>query len=177
MKKIILSMATLLVLAVSAVAVPASWQIAGKYTIRFTGGGEVGGIFKTLKGDVVFDEQNPATSHFALGIDVASINTGNGLMNTHAKSADWFDAAKYPIIKFTSKKIEKAGAAYKVTGDLEIHGVKKEVTLPFTFNSKGSAATFTAKFTINRNDFHIGKAGGEVDENIKLDIMVPVVKK
>ena len=98
-------------------------------------------------------------------------------MNTHAKSAEWFDAGKYPTIRFTSKKIVKNGAAYSVSGDLEIHGVKKEVTLPFTFQNKGTTGTFNGTFTVNRSDYHVGKPGGDVDEKIKLDVMVPVVKK
>jgi polyisoprenoid-binding protein YceI len=178
MKKLIISTATLLSMAaVFAFAPATNWQISDKYNIRFTGGGEVGGIFKTFKGAVVFDENNLAAANFDLSIDVASINTGNGLMNTHAKSAEWFDAAKYPVIRFTSKKITKAGAGYQVTGDMEIHGVKKEMTLPFSFQNKGATATFNGTFTVNRSDFHIGKPGGDVDENIKLDVMVPVVKK
>jgi len=116
------------------------------------------------------------SASFDLTIDVASINTGNGLMNTHAKSAEWFDAAKYPVIRFTSKKIVKSGAGYQVTGDLEVHGVKKEMTLPFTFQNKGATATFNGSFIVNRNDFHIGKPGGDVDENIKLEVSVPVKK-
>jgi polyisoprenoid-binding protein YceI len=177
MKRLIFSMATLLLLAaVFAFVPPANWQVSDKYNIRFTGGGEVGGIFKIFKGSIVFDENNLAAANFNLTIDVASINTGNGLMNTHAKSAEWFDAGKYPVIRFTSKKIVKSGPGYQVTGDMEMHGVKKELTLPFSFQNKGAAATFNGTFTINRSDFHIGKPGGDVDENIKLDVMVPVVK-
>lgn len=170
-------MATLLSLAAVFAFAPAqNWQIADKYTVRFTGGGEVGGIFKTLKGTIVFDEQNPAASNIDLSIDVASINTGNGLMNTHAKGADWFDAGKYPVIHFKSKKVAKSGAGYTVTGDMEMHGVKKEMTLPFTFQNKGTTGVFSTKFVVNRSDFHIGKPGGDVEENIKLDLMVPVKK-
>ena len=178
MKKAFFSLAALFSLATVLAFAPASnWQIADKYTVRFAGGGEVGGIFKTLKGTIVFDEQNLAASNFAISIGVASINTGNALMNTHAKSDEWFDAAKYPEIKFTSKKIVKAGSAFQVTGDMEIHGVKKELTLPFSFQNKGATGTFSGTFTINRSDFHIGKPGGDVEENIKLDVMIPVVKK
>jgi len=178
MKKLILSIATLLTFsAMFAIAGPANWQIADKYSIRFTGGGEVGGIFKTMKGTIVFDEQTPAGSHFELSIAIASVNTGNGLMNTHIKSAEWFDAGKYPEIKFTSTKIEKTATGYVATGDMDIHGVKKTLSLPFTFQSKGNAGTFAAKFQIYRNDFHLGKPGGEVDDNIKVDISVPVAKK
>ncbi len=178
MKKVFFSMAALLSLATVLAFAPASnWQIADKYTVRFAGGGEVGGIFKTLKGTIAFDEQNLAASNFAISISVASINTGNALMNTHAKSDEWFDAAKYPEIKFTSKKIVKAGNAFQVTGDMEIHGVKKELTLPFSFQNKGATGTFSGTFTINRSDFHIGKPGGDVEGNIKLDVMIPVIKK
>ena len=178
MKKLIFSIAPLfLLLAVFAFAPASNWQIGDKYNIRFSGGGEVGGIFKTMKGSVVFDEQNLAASNFDLTIDVMSVNTGNGLMNTHIKSAEWLDATKYPVIKFTSKKIVKTGANYQVTGDMELHGVKKEMTLPFSFQNKGASATFSGTFTVNRNDFHIGKPGGDVDENIKLEVSVPVIKK
>ena len=180
MKKLIFSMATLLSLAAVFAFSPGpegNWQMTDKYSVRFAGGGEVGGIFKTMKGTIVFDEQNLAASGFDLSIEVATINTGNGLMNNHAKSDEWFDAAKYPVIRFTSKKIVKVGASYQVTGDMEIHGVKKEMTLPFSFVSNGTTGTFKGAFAINRSDFHVGKPGGEVDESIKLDIVAPVVKK
>ena len=178
MQRIIFSIATLLLsAAVFAFAPPAIWQITDKYSITFSGGGEVGGLFKTFKGNIVFDEQNPAASAFGLTIDVASVNTGNGLMNTHLKSAEWLDAGKYPVIHFTSKKIVKAGADYQVTGDLEMHGVKKEVTFPFSFRNAGATGTFSGKIFITRSDFHIGKPGGEVDEKINIEIKVPVVKK
>lgn len=155
----------------------ATWQIADKTTLKFDAGGEAGGIFKTIKGSVNFDPHSPAAASFNLVVEVASVNTGNGLMNTHLKSAEWLDAAKYPTIHFTSKKVATAGTGFLVTGDLEMHGVKKEVTIPFSFQAQGSTGTFTAKFSVNRNDFHIGKPGGEVDDVIKLDLAVPVNKK
>jgi polyisoprenoid-binding protein YceI len=110
-------------------------------------------------------------------IDAASINTGNGLQNKHAKSDEWFDVAKYPQIRYTSSKIVKAGSGYQVTGDLEIHGVKKPVTIPFTFQKTAKGATFTGSFTVNRSDFHVGKPGGDVAEQIKIDVSVPVTKQ
>jgi polyisoprenoid-binding protein YceI len=70
----------------------------------------------------------------------------------------------------------KAGAGYQVTGDLEIHGVKKEFTIPFSFAKKGAGATFAGTFNVNRNDFHIGKPGGDVADVIKVEIAVPVTK-
>jgi polyisoprenoid-binding protein YceI len=152
-----------------------SWQIAEGYSIGFSSD-DAGGVFKDFKGTIAFDEQNPAASKFDVTVGVASINTGNGLQNKHAKSDEWFDAAKYPQIRYTSTKIVKAGSGYSVTGDLDMHGVKKPVTIPFTFQKTAKGATFAGSFTVNRNDFRIGKPGGDVGEQIKVDISVPVTK-
>ncbi len=176
MKQLILSLATLLTFGAVSAFGAQNWQIATGYSIKFSCDGS-GAIFKTLKGSIAFDEQTPATASVMLNIDIASINTGNAMMNKHAKGDEWFDAAKYPEIKFTSKKVVKAGSTYQVTGDLEMHGVKKEITIPFTFVSKGAAATFAGKFSVKRSDFKIGKPGGEVGEEIKLDVIIPVTKK
>ncbi|GAA3933166.1 polyisoprenoid-binding protein [Chitinophaga oryziterrae] len=177
MKKLtIFSVTLLLIAAVFAFTVVSPvWKITDKYNISFSSN-EAGGIFKTFKGSIAFDEQNLAVSNFDVTVDVASINTGNGLQNKHAKSDEWFDAAKYPVIHYVSKKIVKAGNAYQVTGDLEIHGVKKEFTIPFTFKRTGSTATFNGTFNVNRNDFHIGKPGGDVSDIIKVEVAVPVTK-
>jgi len=152
------------------------WQIAEGYSIGFSSN-DAGGIFKDFKGNIVFDEQNPAASRFDVTIEVASINTGNGLQNKHAKSEEWFDAAKFPQIRYVSQKIVKAGSGYQSTGDLEVHGVKKAMTIPFTFQKTAKGGIFTGTFNVNRNDFHIGKPGGEVGEVIKIDVSVPVTKK
>lgn len=170
--------ATALILTMSAFMTIATqdWQIGSNYSIQFSSS-DAGGIFKTFKGTVVFDEANLNTSKFDVAIDVASINTGNGLQNKHAKSDEWLDATKYPVIKFTSKKIAKAGAGYQVIGDLDMHGVKKELTFPFTFKKAGTGGIFSGSFTVNRSDYKIGKPGGEVGEAIKVDVSVPVTKK
>ena len=176
--KFLYPLAAFLILVVSAFTfIPApSWNITDGYNIAFSSN-DAGGIFKTFKGTIAFDENNPAASKFDVTIDVASINTGNGLQNKHAKSDEWFDAAKYPTIHFTSTRISKTAAGFQVIGDLEMHGVKKSATIPFTFKRNGSNdGTFTGSFTVNRSDWHIGKPGGDVAEDIKLDISVPVKK-
>lgn len=178
--KLLYPIAAALILAGSAftyIAAPApSWTIAENYNIAFSSN-DAAGIFRTFRGTIAFDETNPAASKFDVTVDVASINTGNGLQNKHAKSDEWFDAAKYPTIHFTSARIAKTAAGYLVTGDLEMHGVKKSTTIPFSFNKTGNnQGTFTGSFNVNRSDWHIGKPGGEVAEDIKIDISVPVKK-
>jgi polyisoprenoid-binding protein YceI len=177
MNKLLYPIAAVLILAGSAFTFIAAqnWQIAEGYSIAFSSD-DASGIFKGFKGSIAFDEQNPAASKFDVTIDVATINTGNGLQNKHARSDEWFDAAKYPQMHFVSQKIAKAGNGYQVTGDLEIHGVKKAVTIPFTFKKTATGGVFATTFTVNRNDFKLGKPGGDVGEQIKLDISVPVTK-
>ena len=177
MNKLMYPIAAVLILAGSAFTFIAAqnWQIAEGYSIAFSSN-DASGIFKGFKGNVAFDEQNPATSKFDVTVDVATINTGNGLQNKHAKSDEWFDVAKYPQIHFISQKIVKAGNGYQVTGDLEIHGVKRSETIPFTFKKSPTGGVFAGTFTVNRNDFKLGKPGGDVAEEIKLDISVPVTK-
>src|SRR5690349_9663783 len=151
MKKTISVVASLVVLAsVFAFTLPQNWAIADKYNITFTTSG-VSGIFKNFSGNIIFDEQNVGASKFDVAIEVASINTGNGMQNKHAKSSEWFDASKYPVIKFVSKKLVKSGAAYFVTGDLQMHGITKEQTIPFNFKKSGSGAQFQGTFNVNRD--------------------------
>jgi polyisoprenoid-binding protein YceI len=177
MNKLFYPIAAVLILAASAFTFMSApgWQITDGYSISFTND-EASGIFKDFKGTVLFDEQNPGAGKFDVVIDVTSINTGNGLQNKHAKSDEWFDAAKYPQIHFVSRSIARAGNGYQVTGDLEMHGVKKATTIPFTFKKTAQGGAFTGSFTVNRSDFGIGKPGGEVPEPVKLDISVPVTK-
>ena len=151
-----------------------SWQIADGYSIKFAGT-DAEGIFKTMSGDIHFDENNLDASKFSTSIDVASINTGNGMKNKHAKSKKWFDAENYPAITFNSSKFSKTDAGYEVTGTLEIHGTQKEISIPFTFTDN----TFQGEFSVNRLDFGVGTMKGmskKVSNEIKLEISVPVTK-
>ncbi len=151
-----------------------SWQIAEGYSIKFTGT-DVEGIFKTMSGDIQFDENNLDASKFSTSIDVASINTGSGMKNKHAAGKKWFDAKTYPAITFNSSKFIETETGYEVTGMLEIHGTKKEVSIPFTFSDN----TFNGKFSVNRMDFGVGTMKGmskKVSNEIKLEISVPVTK-
>src|SRR5690606_22559694 len=93
---------------------------------------EVDGEFKTFSGKVLLDEKDLTKSQVEFSVDVASVNTDNADRDTHLKGADFFDAQKFPKMTFTSKKVKKAGKGYKVTGDLTLHGVTKEVTLDVT---------------------------------------------
>lgn len=149
-------------------------QIEEGYSIEFSSE-KASGVFSNLTGDIEFDQANLAASKFNVQIEVASINTGNGMQNKHAKSDKWFDAEQYPTINFTSDKFAKTANGYEVMGTLEMHGIKKEFTMPFTFKND----IFESSFTVNRLDYNIGSTKGmskKVPLDIKLDISVPVTK-
>jgi|SRR5580658_8107827 polyisoprenoid-binding protein YceI len=178
MNKLFYPVAAVLILAGSAFTflTAQSWQIADGYSITFSTNSDAAGIFKTFTGSLLFDEQNPGAGKFDVKVDVASVNTGNGLQNKHVKSDEWLDAARFPTIHFVSRSISKTGSGYQVAGDLDLHGVKKTIAFPFTFQKTAQGGTFAGSFKINRSDYNIGKPGGDIGEPIKLDISVPVTK-
>jgi polyisoprenoid-binding protein YceI len=121
----------------------------------------VRGEFSGVTGTVQFDSENPANSKVEAVIDVNTIQTREPQRDTHLKSADFFDVEKFPQITFVSKTVVKTGdEEHKVTGDLTIHGVTKEVVLdvegptaevkdPWGSLKSGAAA----KTKVNRKDF------------------------
>lgn len=148
------------------------WKISDNYSVKFDSV-DPSGEFTGLKGTIQFDENNLTASKFDCTVDVESINTGNGMKNTHAKSDKWLDAAKYPVIRFTSQAIKKTATGFEAIGTLDFHGVQKEITLPFTFVNN----VFTGSFEVNRLDYDINKAepnhGSAV---LKVTLNVPVIK-
>jgi polyisoprenoid-binding protein YceI len=121
----------------------------------------VRGDFSKLSGAVELDEKDITKSAIQASIDVASINTGVAARDNHLRSADFFDVAQYPTITFQSKSIEKAAdGRLKVTGNLTMHGVTKEVVLdveplsPILKDPSGTLRTGTSGTTrISRKDF------------------------
>jgi polyisoprenoid-binding protein YceI len=174
MKKNVFPAAALLIIVACAFTVIDSqeWKIQDNYSVKFTSK-DPSGVFTGLKGSINFDEKDLATAKFDVTIDVATINTGNGMKNTHAKSAMWWDAEKYPTIHFTSTSISKTAAGFDAKGILDMHGVQKEIVIPFTFADN----IFTGSFDVNRLDYNVNVAEPEHGAAIfKIDISVPVSK-
>jgi polyisoprenoid-binding protein YceI len=151
------------------------WKISNDYSISFANK-DVSGLFKEMSGSIVFDAADLANSKFNLKIQVESISTGNGIQNKHAISNEWFGASKFPDITFVSDKVEKTENGYKAVGKLEMKGVTKTVTIPFTFGKKGNKATFVGKFSVDRTDFGVGEKGNDVAETIKITATIHATK-
>ena len=121
---------------------------------------KVRGRFADFAGTIDFDEVAPQNSRVNVVIQAASIDTAEGDRDKHLRSADFFEVEKYPTLSFTSTSVSPRGAnAYEVVGDLTIHGVTKQVTLPATFLGKAQdpwgneKVGFEAELTLNRKDF------------------------
>ncbi len=134
------------------------------------------GSFKEMGGDIDFDENNLDACKFNLKIEVSSISSGNGMQNKKAQTEEWFNAKKYPQIKFKSTKVEKKGSEYNITGELTMKGVTKTVTIPTTVSGSGSKLTFKGNFNVNRMDYKVGKKSNIVPDVMKITFVVPAIK-
>ncbi len=121
---------------------------------------EVTGKFHSFDGQVLAGKEDFSDASIEFSIDVNSINTENERRDNHLRSADFFDAEKYPEITFRSKSMKKAGDnKYAVTGDLTMHGVTREITLDAIFNGiakdpwGNTKAGFKVTGQLNREDF------------------------
>lgn len=115
------------------------------------------GFFGKWDADLALDATNWSASKVTLTIDAASINTRVDMRDTHLRSPDFFDVAKYPTITFKSVSVTST-AANKLTivGDLTMKGVTKRISVPASvvFYDKG-AGRFRGAFTILRKDFGV----------------------
>ena len=123
----------------------------------------VNGRFTDFTGTIVGDPAKPAEAKVEFTLKAASIDTDQDARDKHLRSADFFDAEKYPEITFKSTKITPAAGkdTFDVTGNLTIRGVTKQVTLPVTYLGslvdpyKNEKFGFEATTTLNRKDFGI----------------------
>ena len=135
---------------------------------------DASGVFKEMEGEIVTNGDNTPTS-FDLSIQTASINTGNGVQNKHAKSSEWFHSEKHPKITFKSKKIVINDAGIFAQGDLSLHGVSKSITIPLTVSTNESKHVYKTKFTVDRADYKLGPKS-KVSPSIKIIAAVTIKK-
>jgi polyisoprenoid-binding protein YceI len=135
---------------------------------------------------ILLNETDIAKSSVTATIDVSTIDTGVAARDTHLKTPDFFDVAKFPTATFTSTSVVKHGNGLTVTGNFTLHGVTKSVVLevegpsgPAPGMDHKPHSGFTATTTLNRTDFGIGGKfpAAIVGEEVKLIIELEVVKQ
>ena len=106
-----------------------STHSAVHFSVRHLMVSNVRGEFTKVSGTVKFDAEKPETSTIKATIDANSISTRDAQRDGHLRSPDFLDTEKFPTITFSSKKVEIQPGGGKITGDLTIHGVTREITL------------------------------------------------
>jgi polyisoprenoid-binding protein YceI len=136
------------------------------FSIPILGGlSQVRGKFTDFTVSITYDDQDVTKSAVSAIIKAASIDTGIERRDAHLRNADFFDVEKFPEITFQSSRVEKKGAKdFVAHGTFTMHGVSKEIALPFTLNGVRKAPDgktaigVTARTTLNRKDFGVSFA-------------------
>lgn len=175
---------------------PTEWQIdpahsAAHFSVRHMMISNVRGEFTKLSGKAVRDPADPTKSTVEVIIEAASVNTREPQRDDHLRSADFLDVAKFPQITFRSRRVEALGPEhYKVTGELTIHGVTKEVALdvegptPAIKDPYGNVRIgISGSAKINRKDFGlvwnalVEGGGVMVGDEVKMSIEAELIQK
>lgn len=150
--------------ALPAVSEPAKWTVDKahsnvKFNVTHMVVSEVEGSFKLFDGTMEHSKPDFSDAKVNFTVDVASIDTDNDNRDKHLKGDDFFNAEKFPAMKFVSTSIKPAGGNnYKLAGNLTIRDVTKPVVFDVTYggqvtNQGKTKAGFKAKTTINRFDY------------------------
>ena len=163
-----------------------------EFSVRHMMLAKVKGNFTDFSGEIMFDESNIANSSVKVVIVTASIDTDNEGRNKHLRSPDFFgvekedgtpEDPKYLEITFESTRVEKKDDKYLAHGNLNMHGVEKQVTITFEVfgpvkGRRGNVIGAEGHLTINRKDFNINyhrlmdSGGLVVSDEVDIELMV-----
>jgi polyisoprenoid-binding protein YceI len=156
---------------------------SAEFAVRHLGISTVRGDFEKVSGKVSYDSMDVGKSSIEATIDATTINTRIEARDKDLRSPHFFDVEKYPVITFKSKRIESAGAGkLRVTGDLTMHGVTKEVvmdvdgpTLPVKDSSGATRMGVAATAKINRRDFDINGGTVAVGDEVQVTLDIELI--
>jgi polyisoprenoid-binding protein YceI len=142
------------------------------------------GRFNRMTGTFTLDDADAAGSAIEITIETESIDTANEKRDAHLKSADFFNSREFSKITFKSTKVESAGAEkFKVTGDLNLHGVTKSITVDVERTGKGSDGRggvrcgIETRFTIKRSDYGMDYMLNGVGDEVSLIVSLEGIQQ
>jgi len=173
---------------------PNTWAVdtahsAAGFSVRHLLVSTVRGTLGPVKGTIEYDGKSLDSLKADITIDVTGINTGNEARDKDLKSANFFDIAQFPTATFKSKRAVADGAGkFKLTGDLTMHGVTKELTLTVEGPSaplkqgQNLRVGATATATINRRDWALQysrmvEATPAVSDEVQITIDLEATKR
>ena len=187
--KTVVMTALALTISLPAAAQNAQWQIdpahsSAQFAVRHLGISTVRGTFTKVSGYVTYDPASPATAAVDVTIDAASVDTRVSMRDNDLRSDHFFDVQKFPTITFKSTRVESSGPErLRVTGDLTIRGVTKQVTLDVEGPSKAindgmghMRMGASGNATIDRTDFGVSGAPGTVGNTVTLTIDAELIQ-
>lgn len=146
------------------------------FSIRHMGISTVPGRFSSISGTINYDEKDVTKSSVEATIKTATVSTDNEYRDKDLKSANYFDVEKYPEITFKSTKIEKRGDQLVAIGDFTMHGVTKQIELPFEVNKantpRGAVIGATAETKLSRKDYGITSGAAMVGDEVKIALSI-----
>lgn len=180
----LLSAAALLAFAAApAFAAPVTYKIDPTHTTVLAQWNHFGfsnpsASFGNVEGTLVYDAADVARSSVEVTLPLSGLEGFSAKFNEHLRSADFFDAAKFPKATFKSTKVEAAGEGkLKVTGDLTVKDITRPVVLDVTLNkaadhpmTKAPTIGFDATTTLSRSEFGVGNYAPAVSDEVSLRI-------
>jgi polyisoprenoid-binding protein YceI len=165
-----------------------SWKIdpqhtSAQFAVRHLGVSTVRGAFTKVSGSATYDSEHPDKTTLQATIDAASVDTRVQDRDNDLRSPRFLDVQKYPTITFHSKQTVADKGKLKITGDLTIHGVTKEVVLdvdgptqdikdPMGYRRMGA----TASTKINRKDFGVNGGSAVVGDELTITIDAELIR-
>lgn len=158
------------------------------FSIKHMGISNVKGSFGDFSGFIMVDEKDLAKCSVEVEIKAASVNTANEKRDTHLRGADFFDAEKLPTLTFKSRSVKKTRAGYEAAGTFTMHGVSKEIKIPFTIVKtidpwKKARVGVEAALKLNRKDYGIqwnsvmDNGGLLLSDEVKVELEIEAVKE
>ena len=155
------------------------------FTLSHMGFSNFTGRLDGVTGTLTLADGDRSASKLSVSVPTKSFSTSIAKLDDELKSADWFDASKFPAITFTSTKVTPTGAdSATIAGDLTMHGVTKPVTLTAHFVgagnnplSKAYTVGFDAKGTVKRSDFGVTKYVPLIGDEVELSLHGAFEKK
>ena len=150
------------------------------FTVRWSGEPFVA-TFKSWTADIDFDQSDLTHSHVAVTVELASETSDTSENDDALKGPEGFAVSQFPSARFeASRFIYQGGDSYLALGTLMLHGVNREIQLPFKLTISANKARVEGKTTVSRLDFGLGRGewatSNPIDHAVVIDVDLQATK-